>query len=175
MTNLLRNRNGQRALGINDLGTIAIGILIAVVILGIGGTILEKIQDTQGDTSVTLANNESLTWAGNNTAISFSQGNVVTGSETVYNATDKFSTSEYTITSGSITFLNTSNDTWLTDKLNITYSYKIGSPARNATGFGLQGISTFAEFVPTIAIVSVAAIVIGIILLFFGRKRDERL
>lgn len=175
MTNLLRNRNGQRALGINDLGTIAIGILIAVVILGIGGTILEKIQDTQTDDTSTLVNNESLTWAGNNTAISLSQGTVVTGSETVYNATDKFSTSEYTITASTITFLNETNATWLTGSLNITYGYKISGAARNITGFGLSGISTFSEFVPTIAIVSVAAIVIGIILLFFGRRRDEQL
>ncbi|KKM23574.1 hypothetical protein LCGC14_1613870, partial [marine sediment metagenome] len=40
-----------------------------------------------------------------------------------------------------------------------------------SSGFGLSGLNTMAEFIPTIAIVAVAAIVIGIILVFFGRPR----
>lgn len=80
---------------IADLGTIAIALVVAAVILGMGATILEKIQDTQ--------------------------------------ATDKH--------------------------------------AYNASGYGLSGMTTLSEFIPTIAIVAVAAIVIGIILVFFGRGR----
>ena len=79
---------------ISDLGTIAIALVVAAVILGLGATILEKLQGTQ-----------------------------------VVNKT-----------------------------------------AFNASGFGLQGLNTMAEFIPTIAIVAVAAIVIGIILVFFGRQ-----
>ena len=94
MAKLNNNKKAQR-FTINDLGTIAIALVVAAVILGLGGTILEKIQDTQ-----------------------------------------------------------TTNKT-----------------AFNATGFGLDGINAMAEFIPTIAIVAVAAIVIGIILVFFGRQR----
>jgi len=79
---------------INDLGTIAIALVVAAVILGLGATILEKIQGTQ----------------------------------------------------------------------------TLNGTAFNATGFGLTGMNTMAEFIPTIAIVAVAAIVIGIILVFFGRR-----
>ena len=88
------NKKAQ-AFTINDLGTIAIALVIAAVILGMGATILEKIQGTQ--------------------------------------TTDLH--------------------------------------AFNASGFGLSGLNTMAEFIPTIAIVAVAAIVIGIILVFFGRQR----
>ena len=84
-----------QAFTINDLGTIAIALVVAAVILGMGATILEKIRDTQ--------------------------------------TTDKH--------------------------------------AYNASSYGLTGLSTMSEFVPTIAIVAVAAIVIGIILVFFGRGR----
>jgi len=94
MKALHKNRKGQ-AFTINDLGTIAIALVVAAVILGMGATILEKIQGTQ-----------------------------------------------------------------VTDKT-----------AFNASGFGLTGMNTMAEFIPTIAIVAVAAIVIGIILVFFGRGR----
>lgn len=88
------NKKAQ-AFTINDLGTIAVALVVAAVILGMGATVLEKIQDTQ------------------------------TVDQTAY----------------------------------------------NASGFGLTGLNTMAEFVPTIAIVAVAAIVIGIILVFFGRGR----
>ena len=83
-----------QAFTIADLGTIAIALVVAAVILGMGATILEKIKDTQSDES-----------------------------------------------------------------------------AQNASQFGLDGLGTMAEFIPTIAIVAVAAIVIGIILVFFGRGR----
>ena len=84
-----------QAFTINDLGTIAIALVVAAVILGMGATILEKIQNTQ----------------------------------------------------------------------------TLDQHAYNASGFGLSGMTTLSEFIPTIAIVAVAAIVIGIILVFFGRQR----
>ena len=87
------NKKAQ-AFTINDLGTIAIAIVVAAVILGLGGTILEKIQGTQ----------------------------------------------------------------------------TVNATAYNATGYGSSGLVTLAQFIPTIAIVAVAAIVIGIILVFFGRR-----
>ena len=87
------NKKAQR-FSISDLGTIAIALVVAAVILGMGGTILEKIQGTQ----------------------------------------------------------------------------TINGTAYNSTGFGLTGLGTMAEFIPTIAIVAVAAIIIGIILVFFGRQ-----
>ena len=83
-----------QAFTINDLGTIAIALVVAAVILGMGATILEKIQNTQ----------------------------------------------------------------------------TVDQHAFNASGFGLSGLNSMAEFIPTIAIVAVAAIVIGIILVFFGRR-----
>ena len=45
----------------------------------------------------------------------------------------------------------------------------VNGTAYNATGDGLTGLGTMSSFLPTIAIVAVAAIVIGIILVFFGR------
>ncbi len=88
------NKKGQRLFTISDLGSIAISLVVAAVILGMGATILDKIRGIQS----------------------------------------------------------------------------VNSSARNATDFGLTGLNTMAEFIPTIAIVAVAAIVIGIILVFFGRQ-----
>ncbi len=89
------NKKAQRSFTISDLGTIAIALVVAAVILGMGATILDKLQSTQ----------------------------------------------------------------------------PINGSAYNTSGFGITGMVTIAEFIPTIAIVAVAAIVIGIILVFFGRQR----
>ncbi len=89
------NKLGQKAFTISDLGTIAIALVVAAVILGMGATILAKLKDSQ----------------------------------------------------------------------------TVNGTAYNTSNFGIQGMTTIAEFIPTIAIVAVAAIVIGIILVFFGRPR----
>ena len=88
------NKKAQ-AFTISDLGTIAIALVVAVIILGLGATILTEIQKTQTS----------------------------------------------------------------------------GKHAYNASAEGLTGLTTMSSFIPTIAIVAVSAIVIGIILVFFGRGR----
>ncbi|MEE9238435.1 MAG: hypothetical protein V3U58_02625 [Thermodesulfobacteriota bacterium] len=174
--------------GISDLGSFAIALLIGAVILGLGGTILDKIKTTQTDKTATLPLNESLTWAGNNTAISFAQESVKTDTVKVYNnGTIMLQSGNYTFSGNSIIITNQSllwngsnasensniPNLLVTENLNASYSYSFGSSAKNTTEFGLTGVGTMAEFIPTIAIVAVAAIVIGVILIFFGRRRME--
>ncbi|KKM23573.1 hypothetical protein LCGC14_1613860 [marine sediment metagenome] len=188
MESLLKHRKGQQAMNIASLGVVAIALVVAAVILGMGGTILEKIQGTQTDNSAPH-DNETLIWAGNNTPIGFLELRVLTSSVILYNNGSVVNkgagdNANYTVTSSSITIINTSDDEgiggpkgvngsdWVTSDLNVTYSYNYGSAARNSSNFGLTGVATVAEFIPTIAIVAVAAIIIGIILVFFGRKKE---
>ena len=171
---------------IGDIGSIAIAILFAAVVLGLGATILEKIKDTQTDGLADFGN-QSLTWAGNNTAIAFSAGDRINpGSVILYNNASKVNRgagaqANYSVTSSAITIINSSpggasgddSGSWITSDLNASYTYNFGSAARNATDFGIIGTTTMAEFIPTIAIIAMAAVVIGIILVFFGRRKDE--
>ena len=69
---------------ISSIGQIAIALLVGVVILGLGATILEKITQTQDDLSNTIPDNQSFTWQGNNTLVSFDIARVQTGSVVVY-------------------------------------------------------------------------------------------
>ena len=177
-------RKAQGNLNISSLGSIAIALLIAAVMLGLGATILTKIQGTQSDNTADNGN-QSLTWAGNNTAIEFNSDRVNTGSVVLYNNASVVNrgvgdAANYTVSQGSITILNSSNGpdgtnsaSWVTSDLNASYSYQFGSQARNSTGFGLSGTVVFAEFIPTIAIVAAAAIVISVLLLMFGRRRND--
>ena len=54
---------------------------------------------------------------------------------------------------------------------NIQSTQTAGSVAANASGYGLTGINTLASYLPTVALVAVAAVVIGIILVFFARRQ----
>lgn len=175
MNTLRCSRKGQMNT-INGIGQVAIAILIAAVILGLGGTILSKIQAAQTDASTTILDNQSFNWPGNNTLTSFDIERVQTGSVVVYCNISKFTLGEnYTVSSAGVNIINlTPSGIDLSGCLyNITYTYNYGSTARNSTEFGKIGMSTMSEFIPTIAIVAMAGIVIGIILVFFGRKKDE--
>ncbi len=176
MQSLLKYRKAQRTLNINSIGVIAIALLIGAVILGLGATVLDAIQGTQTDNSATIPNNETWTWPGNNTLQSFEQDRVIQSSVVVWGNVTKFTIDEnYTVSSSGVNIINISPGGLglAATVYNMTYSYNYGSEAYNSSGFGLSGVNTVAEFIPTIAIVAMAAIVIGVLLVFFGRKKEE--
>ena len=45
-----------------------------------------------------------------------------------------------------------------------------GSVAYNATGYGLTAMNTFAKWLPTIALVVVIAVIIGILIVYLARR-----
>lgn len=178
------SRKGQQSLNIASIGQIAITIVLAAIILGLGATILTKIQDTQSDDSASI--NQTMTWIGNDSIMVFSQDRVDTGSILFYiNATLINAGGNFTVDSRGINFTNfttiwngtdgnpNSPNQIVTSELNASYNFLIGSTARNTSNFGLDGVNTAAGFVPTVAIVAIAAVVIGVILLFFGRRRID--
>jgi len=176
---------------IASIGSIAVALMVVAIIITLNTTILEKIKKTSNENSGTIGN-ESLTWAGNATTITLGQPRFDTSGEIVsINGTriNKGSgvNANYSLNASGITFFNSTTlfngsespasdhlpNQIITDKINITYSYKIGSNVRNITSFGIDGQTQLVEFVPTIAIVAMAAVVIGLILVFFGRRKDE--
>ena len=186
MKALLTNKKAQeqQSFTINSVGSIAIMLLVAAVILGLGGTILEKIQNTQTDDNSAVIN-QTLTWAGNNTNIALIADTVNLGGFILYNNATIVNkggvNGNYTLTDGGIIILNQTVGgangedvaSWITSDLNASYNYRIGSAARNNTGFGLDGLNTMAQFIPTVSIVAAAAIIIGLMLVFFGRRKED--
>ena len=163
---------------ISGIGQIAIAILIAAVILGLGATILNKMQATQTDAVASTITDQEFAWPGNNTEVAFDTGDlnrIITGSVLLLaNGTAMEVNTNFTTTSVGVSVINTSgNAVWDDYNFSMSYGWNFGSSARNASGFGKTGMSTMSEFIPMIAIIAMAAIVIGIILVFFGRKKDQ--
>ena len=104
-------------------------IIIVFVVIILGITFLNTIEDSVSETDdiISLTNNESLTWAGNNTAITLANDDVVIGSEIVYNHTTKLTKdTDYTLTKTAITFTNQSaiDPSWDTAALNMSYDHE---------------------------------------------------
>ncbi len=172
---------------ISSIGTAAISIGVAIIVMTVMIIIVQTIGDTQTkDTTESIVGNETLAWGGNNTAIQLAHGRIVGGSETVYNNDTVVNrgsgdVANYSIDNvgGTITFLNstllwngstgqTHNPNQLvTGNLNVTYQFLLASIAKNITSDGLAAQNTLASFLPLIALAMVGAIVIGIVIRFF--------
>lgn len=167
------NKKGQ-VNTIMGIGMIAISIMVAVVILVIGPLVLTEIQGNTDNLVGTPVVNESITWPGNNTYYSLAQSDIVSGSVVLWNQTDLMTeNTDFELNGSSIKFTNkTGHAGWNTSvEFNVTYNYHYGSAAYNTTIYGMTGSTTMASFVPTVALVAIAAIVLGIIFVMFGRRK----
>ena len=173
-TNTLKN--SKKGFTVGEILPIVMIFLTTIIAIGLGSQVLEQMQTTQDDDVVTAANNLTLTWGGNNTAMGLGEGRV--SAVILYNNGSLVNQGDnYTFTGGSLTVLNSSpsgkvgsQSEWLTETLNVTYTYNIGSAARNATGQGLNSQNTFAKWLPTIALVIMIAIIIGILIVYLAGK-----
>lgn len=156
---------------VNNLMLFAITFVIIATIVSLGANLLADVKSSADDNSA-FYGNESLTWAGNNTAISLAQNNIVTGSQKLYNNGSFVNQgNNYTITSSSITIINTSSTVdWVTTKINLSYDYYYGSYQRNITNYGLISQNTFGKWLPTLALILIIVIIIGLLLTFVMKR-----
>ena len=54
----------------------------------------------------------------------------------------------------------------------MAYTYVINTTtiAYNASGYSLTGVNTLASYIPTVALVAILMVVVGIIIVMFKRK-----
>lgn len=170
------------------IGMAAISFAVAILAIVVISLILTNIKDMSivTDELATVSNNDTLTWAGNNTKMSLTQNRISTSSLVLYNngtvVNQGANPGNYTVASDGITITNVSGegagfdgmgDGINTALLNVSYDYFLGSGARNATEQGLAAQNSFASFMPMAAMAIVGALVIGIVLAFFRMRRDD--
>ena|SRR3990167_3370895 len=170
----------------NNLGMIAISIGIAVIMIIFMTIILQQIRDDTGivpDESNFLGRNQTVSWVANNTnipAVERMGGNV----KVYNNATEVAAGGEghgnWTFGEAGLTIVNATpsgrigtQSEWVTSDINFSYDYLFGSAARNATSKGILAQTTFASFMPIVALAAAGALIIGIALRYFLRRREE--
>ena len=157
---------------IKDLFSYAMIILIAIIAMSLGADILQEIKDG-ADNDVAAHPNETLSWAGNNTPISLATGGIVSGSFILYNDNEIMGSNNYSLdtTGGVLTPINVSESgIWITSGLNASYAYYYGSHTKNITGYGLITQITMAKWMPTIALVLIISVIIGILITYLARR-----
>jgi len=165
---------------IMGVGIGAIALLVFAIVLGIGGDIMDNVQDVQNDSTRLTYYNQTFTADNSNATgnteafnITHCQGhaiiNVRCGS--TGNASLTVNAGNYTTdnTSCPRTITFNSNNTW-----NVTSSYHapIYGYDYNTSQAGEEGIWTFTDWIGTIAVTLVAGIVLALIAGFFMFKRS---
>ena len=170
---------------LKDLLSYGIIIVAIAIVLGFGSQILYDMGKTVRVSTVTTSTNDSITPV-NNTYVEFtaSAGSIdsVTLCRNPYNGT--IGTGNYTVNAASgtlnVTVQSLNDHTLLsatsgTDEWNCTYLYtRYLNAAYNSTQAGQRATNTFADWLDNIALIIVAAIIIGIIIGSFMIYRATR-
>lgn len=175
MRSLLSSKKGQ----INSMGPAVITMVIAAVFLILGIVMLQSIRDTDlvKEAISSTVSNETLTTVteqGDLVATSTAPGFANFNISVVTNRSSGaiLATNNYTYTQAGLfsvvgTVLN-NNTNW-----NVSYTYTQGDQAYIQGNATLAGLATFADFWEIIVLAVVISVVIGLLLIVFGGRRDR--
>jgi hypothetical protein len=176
----------KRGISINELGPIAVLFIVAIVVLVIGANVLSSFSDnyaTSTDVTTEKVTNDTTIAVINGSWSYLGHVNLVAGSEVIYNDTEatkqenQFNvTDDYNINyvDGTIYINDTTNQHNSQTFSNVSYHWtdRQSSYAYNNTQAGLSSIQILGNWLPTLAIVIVASIIIGTIMIYLYRRNQ---
>ena len=158
-----------------DLTDLAIGIIVLAVVVSISAAILIGVRDARlTDLDVITTFNETITASDGGTDLTNTWAKAIT---TVTNATggETIDSGNYTFTIGSVG--GTGNIDWLgtssynSSSVNVTYTwYNTSRVDFNTADDAVTGLGEYGNWFKIIVIVGVAAVVLAIIFMSFGKK-----
>lgn len=151
---------------------VVLALVVIAIVLGVGSNVLDTVQDTQSTQSDLLQTNESrvgnVTLSKAGTPV-LGRTNIDNATEIVRNASPSFTvqtrTTHYNLTKdGVFRWINAAGVNQ-SGEFNITYNYTVfvETLQYNASGKGLQGLDSVSDFQPTIAVVAVAVVILGLL------------
>jgi len=160
---------------LNALAPAILALIFAAVVLTVGLVITQKLVDTQDGQNTLSVSNETITaYAGteNKTVAGASTcGFGTAGSVVIYNTTNDvivLASGNYTAyTDGNIVNLSA---TYAIYPLKVSYDYTWGDETCVAGNSTIVGLGTFADFWEIIVLAIVITVVIGLLLVVFGRQ-----
>jgi hypothetical protein len=162
---------------LKDISGLAITLLVTAIVIGLMATVLGSFQGNMKD-SQSFSPNRTLVWAGNNTGIDLGEKRISAGSVVLWNNNTLVNQgNNYSIVGSSIVITNISGlggnlAGWRTDAYNVSFNYLIGSVAYNSSTYGLNTTNTISSYLPLIGLISIAAVIVGIVLVMFFRKKQ---
>jgi len=166
-----------RRIRLQDLGSVAILLVVSGVVLSIGSQIVGEIKTSDSMTTISTTN-ESVNFAANDTYYTLSN-QPLKSVDAIYNDTGHtytYPTSYYTARTGNDGAVKIYTNGTAEGDYNITtgthyVDYTSYDVAYNISENTQEGLDDLGGWMPTIALVVAATIVIGIIIHQFGSKR----
>jgi len=160
-----------------DLTDLAIGIIVLGIVVTIGANVLINMRDNRlTDLSTLTTNNETIT--GSNTTATSLSNSWFESVGTVYNATDGtvVGSGNYTVSANAVSgngeFLVVGSE-FNGASLNVTYDYYDTTRADwSLTDSAATGLAEYGNWFDIIVIVGVAAVILSLIFMAFGRRED---
>lgn len=156
---------------------IGLTFVIVAIILSFGSTITHEVQEDQQETGSLAINNRTIAGAlTTGTQILLENRpdcSIANSTIFAYNATtgmgDHIVYDIYNWTKVECT-INWQGEAIYAEGLNWTYTagFIVETGAYNATESGLEGLEEFADWLPTLALIIIAAVIIGIIVRYFA-------
>ena len=163
---------------LKDIAPIAIILVISAIIISIGTQILGEVK-TSDTISTTTVTNESQNFAANNTYYAFDTQPVKSVKAMYYfsNTTFIIPSTYYAYTTGNAAEIKIYTNSSVAGYPNITattyyFDYTTYDIAYNITEKGQEGLESLGDWLPTIALVVAAVIVIGTIMGFLAKKQS---
>ncbi len=155
---------------LREVAGLALVFLVIAIVISFGSTITDELQEEVTETGSATTVNSTQTGA-------FVNGTTVTLETYPYECSISM-TNVYNGTGTEVLFASTDysvsgcNFVWLADDeaaLNLSYTATWAEGGGyNATVSGQDGLTTFADWLPTLALIVIAAVVIGIIVRYFA-------
>jgi len=163
---------------LKDLGQFALLFLIIAIIIGVSSSVLTNLGDKWVTTSTKTVTNETITMTGNTSFLlirSFIGDGIVKSLNTasgyyMTNGTNmSIGTNNYHFFSNGSINIKTGMSVANSEIFNFSYQYNVdsGTVAGNSTQYGNQSEEELASWIPTLAIIIVGALIIGIVSLYF--------
>jgi len=152
---------------LKSLAPAALALVVVAIVFAVGGEILGNTQASSTSSSVANDTVSSVY----NTATYLGHLYVISSTLIVTNATtgETFTSDNYTLNANAGTITNdddTDSGNW-----NFSYDYTTRSVTYNATEYGKEGLEEFGSWLPTLALIMVAAVIIGTIAYFYFNRR----
>jgi len=162
--------------GIMKLVSAAIILVVFVVSVGIGGQILDELQENEEAYNVLSVENETLT---NSSEITLANNYVISSSMVLWNGTYTGAASSPTTlnlncTGASVCTISVNNHTGTgieeAGNFTLTYNYRgyYQTTAFNTTGDGLGAMDDFSDWFTTIVVIIIASFIIVLLVRQFG-------
>jgi len=173
----------MKGIALQALGGIVITFIVIAMIITFRLEIMSNVREDQTST-VTETETELGVTVNTAATLALNQARIVTNSENVSANTSDMQTWTFTrVIDYNVSYDNLSgvstldwfNSTFDNRPANISYNWRYDAYDYdyNASNYGMQSLDTIASWLPTLALVIIASIILGVVIMYLGRKPTE--